>query len=316
MTGVNETLQRVTQSVASSLAIEPFELRGILAVLLVSLICGMVGALVVGNRMAFFSDAMAHCAFAGVALGGLIAILSGVAKDAGVRDWIIPIVMVVFSAFIGIGIAFVREQTTLSTDTVIGVFFAGAMGFGALLLPALRTHTRFDPESFLFGNPWIASDVDVLYLMVLFVLTMWLLVTRHNDLVFTSFSSSLARSRRISLRWNNYVFIVLLALIVNFSLKAVGVLLINGLLIVPAATAANVAKNMRQMFWMTITLSVFAGMCGLFLSSEVEIPIGTGQPLRFGPSGPILLLSVFGFFVSMALPMIVRRFYRPRANTP
>jgi len=103
------------------------------------------------------------------------------------------------------------------------------------------------------------------------------------------------------LGWNNYLFIVLLALIVNFSLKAVGVLLINGLLIVPAATACNLARNMRQMFWLTLLISVGTGMVGLFLSSEIRASFGSGREVRLGPSGPILLLSVMVFFVSMIL---------------
>src|SRR5438874_3527021 len=110
-----------------------FQVRGTLAVLLVGLLCGAVGSLVVGNRMAFFSDALAHCAFAGVALGVLVALLAGVRDKNKFYDWILPI-MVVFGIVVGLLIAYVREKTNLANDTVIGVFFAGAMGLGAVLL--------------------------------------------------------------------------------------------------------------------------------------------------------------------------------------
>src|SRR5262245_27504841 len=119
---------------------ESFILIPCLAILLVSLICGSVGSLVIGNRMSFFSDALAHCAFAGVALGILIALATGVAitelREPQSRHFI-TLVMVAFGILIGVLIAFVREKTSLSNDTVIGVFFAGAIGLGAMLLKAV-----------------------------------------------------------------------------------------------------------------------------------------------------------------------------------
>ncbi|HEY8504397.1 MAG TPA: metal ABC transporter permease [Gemmataceae bacterium] len=283
-----------------------FELRAWLSVLLVSLICGMVGAQVIGSRMAFFSDAMAHCAFAGVALGLVLTLLTDPSGQGAMIEWFVPLVMVAFSGAVGIGIAFVRERTELASDTVIGVFFAGALGFAALLLTALRARSRFDPETFLFGNPWNVTDFHILYLLVLLGLTLLLLWWRYNDLVFATFNESLARSRDLPLRANSYLFILLLALVVNFSLWAVGVLLINGLLLVPAAAASNIARNMRQMFWLTLGVSVGCGMTGLWLSTRVRIPLGRGEPLEFGPSGPILLLCVAVFFASMLLPPLLR----------
>src|SRR3977135_3088664 len=99
-----------------------FMVKGVMAVLLVCALCGMVGSLVVGNRMAFFSDALAHCAFAGVALGVLLALFSGFAlaeiRQPEARHFI-TLIMIGFGIFIGLAIAFVREQTGLANDTVI-----------------------------------------------------------------------------------------------------------------------------------------------------------------------------------------------------
>src|SRR5205809_4788399 len=100
-----------------------FNVRGLLAVIMVSLICGSVGSLVVGNRMAFFSDALAHCAFAGVGLGLLIGFLRGAVKEEAFYQWGIPLLMVGFGILVGVGIAYVRKKTALANDTVIGVFF-------------------------------------------------------------------------------------------------------------------------------------------------------------------------------------------------
>lgn len=297
----------LTGGLAKSLGLLGFELRALLAVLLVTSICGMVGALVVGNRMAFFSDAMAHCAFAGVALGILITLAVGAGKDTEEFRWLLPLIMVAFGALVGLAIAFVKEKTDLASDTVIGVFFAGAIGFGAMLLTALKQRKAIDPDMFLFGSVLIVHEVDLLYLALLLVLVVGLLWWRSNHLLLASFNPSLARSRRISLRLNNYLFILLLALIVNFSIVTVGALLINALLIVPAATASNVARNLRQMFWMTFGLSILAGLVGLLISLEVEVRLMSATPVQFGASGTIICISVALFFVSMLAPAMRRR---------
>src|SRR5713226_6243554 len=123
-----------------------FNVVGLLAVLLVGLVCGAVGSLVVGNRMAFFSDALAHCAFAGVALGVLFALLAGVHDKDEFYEWILPI-MVVFGVVVGLLIAYVREKTSLASDTVIGVFFAGAMGLGDVLLKFVTRKGYYNMEN-------------------------------------------------------------------------------------------------------------------------------------------------------------------------
>ncbi len=278
-----------------------FMVRGTLAVLLVSLVCGSVGSLVAGNRMAFFSDALAHCAFAGVAIGFLLALSAGVRTQGEFTRWVTP-VMLIFGVIVGIGIAFVREQTNLASDTVIGIFFAGAVGFGAILFNIVTRRRYFSPETFLFGDPLQVQSEDLIELMILAVCTAGMLLWLYNDLVFTSFNTSLARSRQIRIRLCNYAFVVLLALIVNLCLKTVGVLLINAMLIVPAATAANVARNMRQLFWVTIGLCLFVGVAGQSLSWSLTVYLshhGLGEEARLGVGGTMVVLSVMLFFLSM-----------------
>jgi zinc transport system permease protein len=275
-----------------------FMVKALLGILLVSLICGAVGSLVVSNRMAFFSDALAHTAFAGIAIGLLTGLAIGAVKDSMFYHQGIPFIMVALGIIVGLAIAFVRERTELASDTVIGVFFAWAMGFGALLLSTLGPRGYYKVENFLFGSPITISVLDLIILAVLAVLTLALLLFMYNQMVFTSFNPSLARSRNMSLRLCNYLFIILLAMIVNLCLKAVGALLINALLIVPAATAANLCRNMRQLFWTTMAISVTLSVLGLWLSFEVVIPMAGGD-LTFGPGGAIVVLNVLLFFVSM-----------------
>ncbi len=284
----------LVHALADGLDTPLFMVKGVIAIVLVCLLCGTVGALVVGNRMAFFSDAMAHSAFAGVALGYLSAIAAGSGQDDETISWLVPLVMVLFGAGVGAAIVFVRERTGLANDTVIGVFFALAIGFGAMLFRLLQERSRFNPESFLFGSLVFVPESDLVYLLVLAVAVGVLFVRRYNDLVFASFSPSLARTRRIGLRANNYLFIVLLALVVNLSIKAVGALLINALLVVPAAAAANVSRNLRQMFWLTLALCVTSGLLGFVLSVYTSF-----GGIKFGPSGTIVVVSVGFFFLSV-----------------
>jgi zinc transport system permease protein len=281
---------------------------GLLAIVLVSLICGAVGSLVVGNRMAFFSDALAHCAFAGIALGFLTAFLAGVlGRIDNFFSWAMPI-MVGFGLVVGVAINYVREKTALGSDTVIGVFFAGAMGFGAMLLQGVsRLGRYFSPEDFLFGSVLTVSSRELVILFGLGVVTAAVLAVLYNQLLFTSFNPSLARSRRIPVRLCGYAFIALLALIINLCLLTVGALLINALLIVPAATANNLSRNLRQMFWWTVGLSLAVGLAGHVLCFYVRIPVEGGGNLTFGSGGTIVVLSVLLFFLSMLVGPALRR---------
>lgn len=282
-----------------------FAIRALLSVMLVGLICGGVGSLVVGNRMAFFSDALAHCSFAGIALGFLTALFVGIVSERAFVEAAF-LVMILFGILVGLAIAFVREKTTLASDTVIGVFFAGAIGFGAMMLKGIGRRRYFNPESFLFGaDPINIGAGDLLWLLALALVTALFLMVLYNQLLFTSFNPSLARSRNIRLRLCNYLFIALLALIVNLCLITVGALLINALLIVPAATANNLSRNMRQMFWLSVGVSVFVSVAGQLLSS-FEFPMSAGEKISFGSSGLIVVLSVLLFFASMLAGPYVR----------
>jgi zinc transport system permease protein len=269
--------------------------KGFLAVILVCLVCGAVGSLVVGNRMAFFSDALVHCAYAGVALGLIVGLVEKLENDdLFLRTWL-PTIMVSFGSLVGVAIAYVREKTGLASDTVIGVFFAGAIGFGAVVLCAVKK--KFDIEAFLFGNLMSVSQEDLVWLALLLIVTMVVLVLLYNSMVFASFNPSLARSRRVPLRLCNYLFIVLLALIVNLCLRIVGAMLISALLIVPAATAALLARNMRQLFWTSTALTMIAGLGGQGLGWEVSNRLR----VQVGMGGPIVVLAVALFFVAMAV---------------
>jgi zinc transport system permease protein len=272
--------------------------RGLLALVLASLCCGAVGSLVVGGRMAFFSDALAHCAFAGVSVGFLIfeGIVTQFRPASEFWDWVTP-VMVGFGLLVGAGIALVRERTELSNDTVIGIFFAGAIGLAAMLRKVIQDRRLFDLEGFLFGDPITIRSSDLFLLLLLLLLTLGVLWAIYNPLLLTSVNRSLALSRRVPTRLVNLAFVLLLAVIVNVCLRCVGALLINALLVVPAATAMNLSRNLRQVFWWTVGLCVALSVGGEWLSWETEAL--TGKPI--GTPGTVILLAVVLFVLSAVL---------------
>jgi zinc transport system permease protein len=171
---------------------DSWNVRAMLAIVLISILCGAVGSQVVGNRMAFFSDALAHCAFAGITLGFLIALATGQGRES----FVIPLVMVAVGVLVGVAINFVRERTGLSNDTVIGVFFAAAVGFGGMLFGAIQSRTM-NAETFLFGDPLFVFEHELIALFFLALVLALILGRRYNHFVLASFSPSLARSRRI-----------------------------------------------------------------------------------------------------------------------
>ena len=279
-------------------------LLGFISVLLVSLICGTISSLVLSNRMAFFSDALAHFAFAGVALGILMHMAGWLASE----ELIVP-VMVVFGIITGCAIAYVKQKTVLANDTIIGVFFAGAMGLGAILLTAVTKmgggRGAQNPETFLFGDPMATTSQQIVYLLVLLMVTVVFLTWRYNSMVLASFNTSLARSRRISVQLGNYLFIIFLAMTVNACLKVVGALLINALLILPAATSGNISRTLKQFFWLSLLTSCIAGIGG-FLVSATWQPVVSGKSLPLASGGVIVVLGTLCFFVSIMLGPILR----------
>ncbi|MBA4068081.1 MAG: hypothetical protein C0501_31140 [Isosphaera sp.] len=284
----------------------PHVVKGVLAVVLVCGLCGMLGSMVVGNRMAFFSDAMAHCALAGVSLGYLIVFLGG--GNPAEHTAAVTLAMVGFGVGVGAAMVLVRDRTGLAHDTVIGVFFALAIGFGAMLYQVLNVRFRFNAETFFLGNLVLIPDEELVFLLATAAVVAPLFAWRYNQLVSASFNPTLARTRGLPVALNNYLFIVVLALVVNVSIKAVGALLINAMLIVPAAAAANLSRNLRQMFWLTVLFSVAAGAGGFALRNSVEVRVGGGDPVAFGPSGVIVVASVLLFFGTMVAGAVWNRF--------
>jgi zinc transport system permease protein len=224
----------------------------LLAVLVVSPLFALMGTMVIGNRMTFFSDVLGHSALTGIAIGSLF----GLADP----QW----AMIIFCALFAIAINIFKRVTQAPSDTVLGVFFAIVVGLGIMILSKGGGFTRY--TVFLIGDILAVgpSQIGLATLLLIVVAGFWLIF--GNALMLLSLNPALARSKGVPVFWLETLFAVFLALVVTISIRMVGILLINSLLILPAATARIMARSMRAYTLWAILISLVAGIAGLIAS--------------------------------------------------
>lgn len=251
--------------------------RAFAGMLLLSPLCVTIGIQVVNFRMAFFAEAVGHSAFTGIALGFLLALASGVTDSAGM-DGPALVTMILFGVFVGVLITFFRQRTSLASDTVIGVFSAAIMALGIALIThmsrtsQLRGNTTL--QSFLLGNILTITEWQIAGLFVFFIAASAFQYFAYNRLLFIGVNSALARTRGIAVNAYEYAFSCLLALVVMFSIKVVGALLVTAMLVIPAAAARNLARSAGGIFWWGQLVAVSSGVGGLILSDYFETATG------------------------------------------
>lgn len=229
-----------------------FMKNALLGVLLVTPIFGLLGTMIVNNRMAFFSDSLGHSALTGIAIGVILGIQNPV--------WS----MLFFSVLITIAILVVKEANTASTDTIIGVFSSTAMALGIVILSRNGGFTKY--SVYLIGDLLSINPTDLLTLGIVFIMVIALWIVIFNRLLLASMNPSLARSRGINVRLYEYLFAMMMAVIVTISIQWVGILIISSLLILPAAASRNIANNMRQYHVYSVLIALISGVSGLILS--------------------------------------------------
>jgi len=231
-----------------------------LAMLMLAPLLGMLGTQVVSARMAFFADALGHSALAGIAVGVLL----------GVSDPMLG--MVGFGLVFAVGIVIGRERGTSTADTTIGVFSSLAMALGILLLSRGGNFSKY--SAFLIGDILAIDAADLLRLAVVLAvfLVYWLLF--YNRLLLTTLQPSVAESRGIRVLWQEILFNVLVAVVVMVSIRWVGLLVINAMLVVPAAAARRLSGSVRSYQALTVGISLISGLAGLVVSYFADVPAG------------------------------------------
>ena len=229
-----------------------FMKNALLGVLLVTPMFGLLGTMVVNNKMAFFSDALGHSALTGIAIGVLLGFHNPI--------WS----MLAFSFILTLAIIKVKNANTASVDTVIGVFSSTAVALGIVILSYKGGFSKY--SVYLIGDLLSISPNDLVPLIGTFIFVLLLWTFFFNQIFLVSLNSALARSRGIAVMLWEMVFTITIAVIVTLSIQWVGTLIISSMLILPAAAARNIAQNVRQYTFLSVIIAVFSGISGLILS--------------------------------------------------
>lgn len=259
-----------------------FMKNALVAIILITPLFGILGTMIVNNRMAFFSDALGHSALTGMAIGIIL----------GITDTNIS--MIVFAVMFALVLNYIKSRKTVSTDTIISVFSSLSTALGLVILS--KGGNFFKYSSLLVGDILSITPREILFLLVIFAVTLVFWGIGFNKLHAISINETLAKSKGIHIKLMDNIFVVIIALIVMLSIKWVGILIINALLILPAASSRNLAVNMREYHLFSVIISVFSGVLGLVLSYY----LGTAT----GPT--IVIIAASMFFLTLSVKPFVK----------
>jgi zinc transport system permease protein len=260
----------------------PFVARGMVAVILLAPLLGGLSHLVVARRLAFFSTTLGQATLTGLTIG--------VALGQPLDDTYASILA--FALLIGVVMVYVRRQAALPPDTVIGVFMAMTLGLGiCLLVAATQRFNIHQIEAVMFGSLLTVTDHDLVLLVTLGLAVGVAVALGYNTLLADSLSPAIARARGAPTTAIDYGFVVILTIAITVSLKIIGALLVEAMVIVPAAAARNVARSVRGYLAWSIAFAAIAGVAGLFISTLWRVPTG----------GAIVLALTAVFFVTLPL---------------
>ncbi len=254
-----------------------FMRNALCAVILVTPLFGILSTMVVSNRMAFFSDSLGHGAFTGIAIGALLGVGSEIAG------------LLAFSIIFALLITYIKNKAHSGADTVIGVFSSTAIALGLMLMSAGGQFNKF--SRFLIGDLLSITREDLYALAVVFaaVLVAWIFL--FNRLLISSVNKTLARSRGIRTQAVESIFAVMLAVVVALSIQWVGILIINALLVLPAAAARSVTYSVKAYHALSVAVALVSGLTGLFLAYELNSAAGS----------TIVVVAAAIYFVTLVL---------------
>ena len=237
-----------------------FMKNALLAVLLIAPLLGILGTMAVNNKMAFFSDALGHSALTGVALG----VLLGIGNEM--------VSLVAFGVFLALVITRLKNTGSTSSDTAISVFSSAAIALGLLVLSYGGGFSKY--SAYLIGDVLSVTPTELLtlFIVLIAVIVIWALI--YNKLLLLSVNRELAASRGVRVTLVENIFVVLVAVVVMLAIRWVGILLINSLLILPAAAARNVSRNSRQYLLVSVAFSLIGGIGGLVSSFYLDTAAG------------------------------------------
>lgn len=255
----------------------PELIQTFITALFVSVSAGLLGSFVILKRMSLAGDALSHVALPGIALALLLHINPFIGAFAAL------LVAVT-------GIWLLKHHTTLSTDTIIGIFFTASLALGFLFIP--------DQEILeaLFGNIAVLSLQESIISIVLSLLIIGSVLALHKKLALNMFSEELSHSIGINNKRLDFIFLFLFALTVALGIRFVGSLLMGALVIIPAASAKNISHSLKSFMTLSVVFAILSTIGGVILSQFLHVA-----------SGPLFILSSVSLFI---ISLIVRKLQR------
>ena len=264
-----------------SAIIDPFAFafmqRGLIASLIVGIICSLIGCFVVIRSMAFLGDAMAHAILPGIA----IAYILGSSLISGA---------LVAAVVIALGIGFLSKQAKIKEDTAIGILFTAALAVGIAIMSTIRTFA-VDLTHILFGNILGVSSKDVIFVAAMGGAILVLLIIFFKEFMIISFDPVFAFTQKIPVNFFNNFLLILLSLTIVISIQIVGVVLVTAMLVTPGATAYLISKRLKHMMFISAGFGILSSVAGLYLSYYANIASGSAIVL----SATAIFLIVFLF---------------------
>ncbi len=234
-----------------------FMQRALVALALVSVAGGVIGAFVVHKGLAFAGDALAHSTLAGVA----VAFASGGNVSLGA---------LVAAMITALGIGWTRERARVSYDTAIGITFVAMFAFGILLISRRTSYTP-DLFSFVFGNILGVSTSDLLGAGVLATALLLFVAATYREQLLVAYDPAMASAAGVATRFYQYAMLVMIAVAVVVALKAIGIVLVNAMLIIPAATASLLVRRLPTVMWLAVGFALLASLIGLHISFYANV---------------------------------------------
>ena len=265
-----------------------FFVRGIVAVAILGPLLGGLSHVVVARRLAFFSTALGQAALTGLTIG----IVLGEPLNAPYGG------IFGFCLLSALAMVWVKRRAALPQDTLIGVFLSLSLGLGICLLVAVTKRFNIHQiEAVMFGSLLTVTDADLALIAGFGLLVAGALAWGYNALLLDSLDPTLARVRGVRTAFVEYFFVVLLTIAIVVSLKIVGALLVEALVVVPAAAGRNLAKGIRSYLVWSVVAALAAGWGGLGISARLLVPTG----------GAVVLALAGVFFVTLGIGAAMRR---------
>lgn len=243
-----------------------FMKNALLALILMAPLFGLMSTMIVTGRMSFFSDALGHSAFTGIAIGAICGLAA--------PTW----AAVLFSVGFALVFSYVRSRSNQAADTLIGVFSSTAVALG-IFVATLGGGSFTKYNKYLIGDILSVTpgEIGILALVLLAVLIFWGLCA--NRLMLTAIHPQLASSRGIPVGLSQTLFTVAIAVVVTLSISSVGLLILNSLMVLPGASARNVSRSLRQYHGFSVLFALLAGIGGLTVSYYLGCSAGAAISL-------------------------------------